>query len=126
MPAVTVITAAYNSSRTLKCALTSLRDQTFADFEAWIIGDCCTDDSERVIRSFRDDCLHWANLPEHAGTQSAPNNEGFRRAGGPYIAYLGQDDLWLPWHLSSLVSNLIRSLRYLKGRTLSPFPTEAG
>ena len=104
MPAVTVITAAYNSSRTLKCALASLRDQTFTDFEAWIVGDCCTDDSECVVQGFADKRFHWVNLPEHAGTQSAPNNEGLRRASGEYIAYLGQDDLWLPWHLASLVS----------------------
>jgi glycosyltransferase involved in cell wall biosynthesis len=106
MPAVTVITAAYNSSRTLKCALGSLRDQTFADFEAWIVGDCCTDDSERIVRGFRDERFNWLNLSQHAGTQSTPNNEGLRRAGGRYIAYLGQDDLWLPWHLAALVATL--------------------
>jgi glycosyltransferase involved in cell wall biosynthesis len=50
MAAVTVITAAFNCSRTLKCALASLRDQSFADFEALIVGDCCTDDSECIVR----------------------------------------------------------------------------
>jgi hypothetical protein len=106
MAAVTVITAAFNCSRTLKCALASLRDQSFADFEALIVGDCCTDDSECIVRGFGDERFHWVNLPNHAGTQSAPNNEGLRRAGGEYIAYLGQDDLWLPWHLATLVSTL--------------------
>jgi len=32
MPKVTVIIATYNCSHTLKCALASVRDQTFTDF----------------------------------------------------------------------------------------------
>lgn len=110
MAAVTVITAAFNCSRTLKCALASLRDQSFADFEALIVGDCCTDDSECIVRGFGDERFHWVNLPNHAGTQSAANNEGLRRARGEYIAYLGQDDLWLPWHLATLVSRRLALL----------------
>jgi glycosyltransferase involved in cell wall biosynthesis len=103
MPAVTVIIATYNRSRVLRCALESLRAQTFRDFEAWVVGDACTDDSEAVVASFGDARMHWANLPARAGTQSGPNNEGLRRATGEYVAYLGHDDLWLPWHLETLV-----------------------
>lgn len=106
MPAVTVITAAHNSSGTLKCALSSLRDQTFADFEASIVGDGCSDDSECVVHGFADKRFHWLNLPDHAGTQSVPNNEGLSRASGEYIAYLGQDDVWFAWHLATLVSTI--------------------
>jgi glycosyltransferase involved in cell wall biosynthesis len=106
MPKVTVILAAYNCSHILKCALTSLCNQTYKDFEAWVIGDCCTDDSEQAVAGFCDPRLKWANLPERVGSQSGPNNEGLRLARGEYIAYLGQDDLWFPWHLQSLVTTL--------------------
>ncbi len=106
MPKVTVIVAAYNCSHTLRCAIASICDQTYADFEAWIVGDACTDDSQQVVASFADPRLRWANLPHHIGSQSGPNNEGLRRARGEYIAYLGQDDLWFPWHLASLVDTI--------------------
>jgi glycosyltransferase involved in cell wall biosynthesis len=106
MPRVTVIVAAYNCGHTLKCALTSLCDQTYTDFEAWVVGDCCTDESEQVVASFCDARLNWTNLPQRVGSQSGPNNEGLRRARGEYIAYLGQDDLWFPWHLQSLVTTM--------------------
>ncbi len=102
-PTVSVITAAYNSSATLRIALSSLLAQKFEDWEAWIIGDGCTDDSEGVVQSFRDARLHWENLERNHGSQAFPNNEGLRRAQGLYVAYLGHDDLWMPNHLTGMV-----------------------
>ncbi len=101
-PAVSVIVATYNSAATLRSTLGSLVLQDFRDFEAWIIGDACTDDSEDVVRSFGDARLNWRNLARNSGSQSVPNNEGLRLARGRFVAYLGHDDLWMPWHLSGL------------------------
>jgi hypothetical protein len=103
-PEVTIITATYNSSATLRLALQSVLAQDFQDFEVWIVGDACTDDSEQVVASLGDRRFNWTNLPRNCGSQSASNNEGLRRACGRYIAYLGHDDLWFPWHLSALVA----------------------
>lgn len=102
-PLVTVIVATFNSSALLKLALGSLLDQDLADFEAWVVGDACTDDSAEVVTSFQDCRLQWTNLPYNSGSQAAPNNEALRLSRGRYIAYLGHDDLWFPWHLSGLV-----------------------
>jgi glycosyltransferase involved in cell wall biosynthesis len=41
-PLVTVITATFNSSRTLQITLHSLLNQDFHAFEAWVVGDACT------------------------------------------------------------------------------------
>lgn len=106
MPQVSVIVSTYNSSRTLTCALRTLCRQSFTDFEAWIVGDACTDDSEQAVAACADPRLHWFNLPQRVGYQSGPNNEGLRRAQGNYIAYLGHDDLWFPWHLDHLVATI--------------------
>src|SRR5579863_8289671 len=102
MPQITVIIATYNRSRVLRCALESLRGQTYQDFDAWIVGDGCTDDSDAIVSAFQDPRFHWTNLPNRTGSQSAPNNEGLRRAAGTFVAYLGHDDLWFPWHLETL------------------------
>lgn len=100
---VSVIIPTYNSSETLRLALQTVLWQDFTDFEVWIIGDGCTDNSEDVVTSFADDRLHWVNLSSNSGSPSLPRNEGLRRAKGRFIAYLGHDDLWFPWHLSELV-----------------------
>lgn len=108
-PLVSVITATYNSSATLKLAIASVLKQDYPNLEHWVIGDGCTDDSEEMVAALDDPRVHWHNLARNSGSQSAPNNEGLRRARGRYIAYFGHDDLWLPWHLSALVQHLEHS-----------------
>jgi hypothetical protein len=107
-PLVTVVVATFHSPLTLARALASVRRQTCADFEVWVVGDACTDDSEAVVAACADDRFHWINLTRHAGSQAGPNDEGARRARGRYLAYLGHDDLWFPWHLATLVETAAR------------------
>lgn len=103
MAQVSVIIATYNWSEALRCALRSLRLQTFGDFEVLVVGDACTDDSADVVAGFRDPRFRWMNRARNAGGQWAPNNDGIAASTGEYIAYLGHDDLWYPTHLESLV-----------------------
>jgi glycosyltransferase involved in cell wall biosynthesis len=105
-PSVTVIIATYNWSSVLPYSIGSVLRQTFTDFELLVVGDGCTDESEAVVRRIGDPRVKWINLATNTGHQSEPNNEGLRQARGQYIAYLGHDDLWLPHHLSCLVSAL--------------------
>jgi len=122
-PAVTVIIPTFNSSGTLKLALASVLRQDISNYEVWVVGDGCTDDSESVVSCFHDDRLHWTNLPANSGSPAAPRNEGLRHARGKYIAYLGHDDLWFPWHLSQLLECLARGrsdFAYSLGVLLGP------
>jgi glycosyltransferase involved in cell wall biosynthesis len=105
-PAVTVLLPTYNWSSVLRYAIASVLRQTFTDFELLVIGDGCTDDSEKVVAECGDDRVQWINLPQNTGHQSGPNNEGLRRARGEVIAYHGHDDLWLPHHLGVMVAAL--------------------
>jgi glycosyltransferase involved in cell wall biosynthesis len=103
VPSVTVIIPTYNWSSVLPCSIGSVLNQTIADFEVLVVGDGCTDDSEKVVANIGDARVRWINLPVNSGHQSAPNNEGQRQAKGEMIAYLGHDDLWLPHHLACLM-----------------------
>ena len=102
-PLVSVIVATFNSRLTLACALDSVRRQSCQDFEVWVVGDACTDGSEAVVAAIGDPRFHWTNLARNSGSQAGPNNEGLRHARGRFVAYLGHDDLWFPWHLETLV-----------------------
>jgi hypothetical protein len=104
MPRVSIITAAYNRSDVLRCAMLSVQRQTYSDWEHIIVGDACTDDTAEVVAKFADSRTRFVNRAENCGEQSAPNNDGFALSSGSLIAYLNQDDLWFPDHLESLVS----------------------
>jgi glycosyltransferase involved in cell wall biosynthesis len=105
-PRVTVIVATYNWSTVLPFSIGSVLGQTFRDFELLVVGDGCTDDSERVVAAIGDARVRWINLPEHTGHQSSPNNRGLAEARGEFVAYLGHDDLWLPHYLQSAIDAL--------------------
>jgi glycosyltransferase involved in cell wall biosynthesis len=102
-PVVSVVISTYNWSTVLRYAIASVLAQTLEDFELLVVGDCCTDDSEAVVKSFDDPRIQWHNLAEHAGGQFGPNNRGVALARSRYIAYLGHDDLWHRDHLAVLV-----------------------
>jgi glycosyltransferase involved in cell wall biosynthesis len=105
-PLVTVIIATYNWSAVLRYAIDSALRQTMDDFELLVIGDGCTDDSEKVVTSMADPRVRWINLPSNTGHQAGPNNRGLAEAKGEFIAYLGHDDLWLGHHLECMIAAL--------------------
>jgi glycosyltransferase involved in cell wall biosynthesis len=103
-PQVSVITATYNRPQVLAHAIGSVRSSTLEEWELLVIGDGCSDDTPAAVASFKDDRIHFVNLPENCGEQSGPNNEGVRRARGRYIAFLNHDDLYFPDHLAASVA----------------------
>jgi glycosyltransferase involved in cell wall biosynthesis len=105
-PLVSIITATYNRSNVLRYAIESVLRQTFTRWELWVVGDACTDDTAEVVGAFADPRIHFVNLDQNVGDQSGPNNEGFRRSRGRFIAYLNHDDLWLPDHLETALAAL--------------------
>jgi glycosyltransferase involved in cell wall biosynthesis len=100
-PLFSVIMATYNRSNVLRIAIETVRWQTVEDWELWVVGDACTDDTEQVVASFCDPRIRFVNLERNVGDQSGPSNEGLRRSSGGYLAFLNHDDLWLPDHLET-------------------------
>ncbi|QPC86301.1 glycosyltransferase [Mesorhizobium sp. NBSH29] len=101
---ISVIMATYNRGRHIVPSIRSVLAQTHGDLELLIVGDNCTDDTQKVVRPFLGERVRWVNLSERCGSQSFPNNAGIAAAKGDIIAYIGHDDIWLPNHLATLAS----------------------
>jgi glycosyltransferase involved in cell wall biosynthesis len=101
-PIFTVICATYNRGRHILPTIKSVLRQEFQDFEYYIIGDFCSDDTDDIVRPYLNERVRWLNLPERGKSQSFPNNAGLKLACGNYIAYIGHDDIWAPDHLTHL------------------------
>ena len=106
VPRVSVIMATYNRSNIIHHAIHSVLWQTFTDLELIVVGDACTDDTERVVRGFHDPRVRFVNLERNVGEQSGPNNHGVGLARGSLIAFLNHDDLWFEDHLERAVQHL--------------------
>ncbi len=103
MPNVSVIIPAYNVAPFIAETLESLFAQTYQDFEAILVNDGSTDDTEARIVPFRDK-LTYISQPNR-GVMAA-RNAGLKVAHGRYIALLDSDDLLLPSFLEVLVGML--------------------
>lgn len=103
-PPVTVIVATYRSTQTLAAALRSLQQQTFDRFEAIVVADGDPEPSEAVVAALDDPRFRHLRLERNSGSQATPNRAGCERARSEWIAYLGHDDLWFPWHLEHLLA----------------------
>ncbi len=92
-PVVSVIIPAYNRAGMLIEAVESVLAQTYSDYELIIIDDGSTDETQALLKSFRQPLSVYGQ--ENRGV-SAARNKGAALAKGKYLAFLDSDDLWLP------------------------------
>ena len=96
----------YLRAEVLKIAIESVLNQTFENWRLIIIGDATYADSKNVIDSVNDKRIQFINLPKNFGDQSIPNSIGARLCTTEYLAFMSQDDLWYPNHLSRAINSL--------------------
>lgn len=106
---ISVIVPVYNANRYLREALESLCQQTYAEFEAILVNDGSTDDSESICREFceADNRFHLI-FQENSGV-SAARNTGLDTFHGEWIAFMDADDLMMPDTLETLLAAATRS-----------------
>ncbi len=92
-PLVSVVIPTYNRARDLKHALQSVIDQSYAEWEALIVDNHSTDETQRVVEAFGDRRMRLFSVHNH-GVIAVSRNHGLRHARGTYVAFLDSDDWW--------------------------------
>lgn len=115
-PLVSVPIPTFNSPGTLvDRALASVLSQTYRNWEAIVVGDHCTDETEQRMLAIGDPRIRFHNLSvrEHdpddpwerwAVRGSVPRSVGIEMSAGLWIAPLSHDDAWDADHLETLLS----------------------
>jgi GT2 family glycosyltransferase/Flp pilus assembly protein TadD len=106
-PKVSVIVPTYNRPDRLRTALESLAAQTFQDFEILVVNDAGCEVGF-IIAACSDRHRITTIVHDRNRGLAAARNSGIRAAKGTYIAYLDDDDRYLPNHLETLVAYLDR------------------
>lgn len=97
MPKISVIIPAYNVEKYIEKNLKSLKDQTFKDFEAIIINDGSTDNTEKIIKEvLQDTKIQWKLINQENQGVSVARNRGIIESKGEYICFLDGDDYYHP------------------------------
>jgi glycosyltransferase involved in cell wall biosynthesis len=130
LPLVSVICPTYNRCDILEDrALRSVMKQTYSNIEFIIVGDCCTDNTIKMIEKYKESnkllmrkkVIREVNLPyrgkRYPETRDnhwfagpvVPNNYGLFLAKGQWIAKIDDDDIWTEDHVQKLISFAIRN-----------------
>lgn len=99
IPLFSVIVCTYNRAHLLPRALESLCKQTETDWEAIIVDDGSTDETQSIIKEY---CAHYPAIRSiyHSNRGlSASRNAGVLAACGMFITFLDSDDEYHAQHL---------------------------
>jgi len=101
-PIVSVIITTYNRSNFLKKSTKSVLEQTYKKLELIIVDDCSTDETEQVVYNIKDKRVKYIRHNENMGVHQS-RNDGILNSNGKFIAFLDDDDHWLPKKLEKQV-----------------------
>lgn len=94
-PKVSVIIPTYNRANLVKRSIKSVLDQTYQNFELIVIDDNSLDDTVNVVNAFKDSRIQYICHKINRGAPAA-RNTGINKSRGEFIAFLDDDDEWLP------------------------------
>lgn len=108
---ITVITPTYKRHQYLKNAIDSVLGQTYTDFEIIVVDDNPPESEERikteeVIREYNDVRIHYIQNEKNIGGADS-RNKAIGIAKGEYIAFLDDDDMYLPDRLKVQVEAMM-------------------
>lgn len=88
----------------LEAAINSVRAQRHEDWKLWVIAD------GMQLEYAEDPKIHVMSVfPAAHDSGATPRRDGINLAPGPWVAYIDDDDMWYPDHLTHLAS-LIESV----------------
>jgi glycosyltransferase involved in cell wall biosynthesis len=102
LPLVSVIIPAFNGMRYIGDTVRSVLHQDYRPIEVLVVDDGSTDRTGEVVARFTE----VRYLRQQNRGPGAARNLGVRRSRGPILAFLDQDDLWLPGKLRLQVTAL--------------------
>ena len=92
-PLVSIIIPTYNRATDLKRALDSVLSQNYQEWEAIIIDNHSTDNTDEIVKNFNDQRIQLHKIHNN-GVIAASRNLGLSKATGEYVALLDSDDWW--------------------------------
>lgn len=100
-PLFSVIIPTYNRAAFIGIAVQSVLDQTLSGWELIVVDDASTDNTQDVLRGFRDERIRVLRNEKNQ-ERSTSRNRGISEAKGRYVCFLDSDDYFRNHHLETL------------------------
>ena len=108
MSQISVIILTYNRANLLKEGISSVLKQTYQNFELIIVDDGSLNNTEKIVKGFKDQRIVYLKHEKNRGV-AASCNTGVKKAVGSYVFILNDDDLIVPWALEKLIKKIMQS-----------------
>ena len=112
IPLVSIIIPTYNHAEFIGKALKSIISQTYKNWEAIIIDNKSTDQTNEILRKFNDNRINYYRIDNH-GIIAKSRNLGIKVAKGEWIAFLDSDDWWTPDKLEICLDNINEQVDFI-------------
>ena len=90
---VSIIIPMYNVSEYIEECLTSIKEQTYENFECILIDDGSTDDTVNIVKTFINDDARFKLIEQENGGPAKARNNGLKQMTGDYVLFVDSDDL---------------------------------
>jgi glycosyltransferase involved in cell wall biosynthesis len=106
---ISIIIPTHNRNELLKKALKSIQDQTYQNFEVIVIDDVGNLSTKNLVEQLNDNRFTYIHNNQHQGA-SYSRNLGIKMAKGKYIAFLDDDDEFMPNKLEEVNKHIVQNL----------------
>lgn len=94
---ISVVIPTHNRADLLPRAIKSVQMQTWTDLEIIVVSDGSTDETRHVVESLAKEDSRIKFIEYHpARGGNIARNTGIEHASGAYVAFLDDDDVWMP------------------------------
>lgn len=101
---ISIVIPTHNRKELLKRAVDSVLNQTYKDIEVIVVSDGSTDGTSEIMKDYRlsdKRVLFFEYHPPRSGNYA--RNFGIKQSKGEYVAFLDDDDEWLPSKLEKQI-----------------------
>lgn len=99
---VSIIMPSWNTGNYIAESIQSVIDQTYKKWELLIVDDCSTDNTDEIVKTFKDGRIRYLKNEKNMGA-ALTRNRALREAQGEWIAFLDSDDIWMPEKLEKQI-----------------------
>lgn len=110
MPLVSIITPAYNCSKTILETFKSIENQSYSNWEWIVVEDHSSDNTFELVNNLAtaNKKIVLLRTPKNSGTAIA-RNLAIDKAKGRFISFLDADDLWKPNKLQTQIDFMLKN-----------------